>query len=147
MDNSQNNKKKDQNKPDTKPETPFVPPFPATPTIQQGYTQQGYTLAAIAPSIPHHVWTKENWESFLRLVKEAGDRDQSNNLRYAEMFDNQNKRENKQVWFYSISGVFLLAFGCVLLWNGNSVGTNLILGLLAFASGFLAGRGKRPQQR
>ena len=111
MENSEKHEKSSVSEQKSVSEAPYIPPFPASPTIQQGYTQQGYTLAAIAPTIPHHVWTKENWETFLKLLKESGDRDQSNNMKYAEMFNDQNKRENKLVWLYSLSGLLILAFG------------------------------------
>lgn len=124
-----------------------APMAPLTPTMQQTFYPSGYSFAAIAPAVPPSVWTPDNFATVVAAIKEAGQRDHDYNTQALKQQWWLNRAGLKLVWLFSIVAVLLLAFACILLREGNPIGTNLILGILAFVSGALAGWGAKSARR
>ena len=111
-------------------------PAQAGPTPQQmaSLGAAGFSITQVTQTIPSNIWTTDVLREYIQALKGQSD-SQLNSV------DNQRIREHRLAWASLVLVSFVIFAGLWFMYKGIPGGSAIVTGALAFAAGFLAGRG------
>jgi hypothetical protein len=112
-----------------------VPAQPAQAATAPAVAATIQQFTAISAHVPPQVWTEDALKDFHAKQKEVIF---DNN----RVFENQQKRQNRQGWAGIIIVAGIVGFGLYLTAVGNAFGKDIVGATIFFLAGYLAGQGK-----